>query len=111
MIHVFAVYTAHPGRRRELLDRLSEWVPGSLPQKGCIEYSVTVDADIVGPMHSQTRFGPDSVAIVEKWESMDHLMAHSASAEVLGYIEVLMPIIASRVVHFMSEATSYRRQG
>ncbi len=109
MIHVIAIITAHPGKRQSILDVLHTWIPGVLPEEGCIEYTVTVDADVVGPMHSQTRFGPDSFAIIEKWESLQHLEAHSNSAEAAQYFSVVGPLIASRVVHFLTSTKAYQR--
>ena len=111
MIHVIAEITAHPGKRQEILDVLHSWIPGTLPEKGCVEYTVTVDADVVGAMHSQTKYGPDSFTIIEKWESLAHLEAHSSAPGVAEYFSIVGHLIAKRVVHFLNDTKSYRRGG
>ncbi|MTD55512.1 putative quinol monooxygenase [Amycolatopsis pithecellobii] len=102
MIHVIAIVTAHPGKRQAILDELHAKVPLALAEEGCIEYTVTVDADVVGPMHTQTKFGEDTIIIIEKWESLDHLEAHSTAPHVEEYFSVVNSLMASRVVHFLS---------
>lgn len=102
MIHVVAVVTAHPGQRQAVLDELHAKVPLALAEEGCIEYTVTVDADAVGPAHTQTRFGQDTIVIIEKWATLAHLEAHSAAPHVAEYFAVVDPLLSSRVVHFLS---------
>ena len=77
MIHVIAIITAKPGKRDEILEHFRANVPAVHAEKGCIEYGATVDADGMGSF--QTKFGPDTFVVVEKWESMDDLKAHGAS--------------------------------
>ena len=76
MIHVLAIITAKPGKRDEILGHFRANVPAVKAEKGCIEYGATVDADGMGSF--QTKFGPDTFVVVEKWESTDALKAHSA---------------------------------
>ena len=108
MIHVIAVITAHPGKRQAILDELHKWIPGTLAEKGCIEYTVTIDADVVGPMHTQTKFGPDTFAIIEKWKSLEHLKAHSADPHNDKYFSVVGPLMASRVTHFLTTSKAFQ---
>ena len=109
MIHVIAVITAHPGKRQAILDELYKWIPGTLPDKGCIEYTVTTDAEVVGTMHNQTTFGPDTFTIIEKWESLEHLKAHSSAPEIPGYFAIVGPMMASRVTYFLETAKSFHK--
>ena len=67
MIRVVAVITAHPGRRDELLAAFRANVPNVRAEKGCIEYAGHIDAASVGPF--QADFGPDSLVVLESWES------------------------------------------
>ncbi len=39
--------------------------------------------------------------VVEKWESMDHLKAHGASAHMAAYAAKTREMLAERVIHFM----------
>ena len=63
MIRVVAVLTAKPGLRDELLAVFQANVPNVRAENGCIEYAAHVDADGIGPL--QTKFGPDTFAVLE----------------------------------------------
>ena len=44
MIHVIAVITAKPGQRELILEAYRANRPAVLAEKGCIEYTATIDA-------------------------------------------------------------------
>jgi quinol monooxygenase YgiN len=100
MIHVVAVITAKPGQRETILEHFRANVPAVHAEDGCIEYGPAIDAEGVGAL--QTPFGPDSFVVLEKWESLDHLKAHGASAHMKAYAAKTKELIASRVIHVLS---------
>ena len=102
MIHVVAIITARPGQRAAILEAFHANVPAVHAEEGCIEYGPATDAEGVGPL--QTPFGPDSFVVLEKWESLDHLKAHAASAHMKAYAAKTKDLIASRVIHVLSPA-------
>jgi quinol monooxygenase YgiN len=102
MIHVVAIITAKPGNRAAILEAFHANVPAVHAEDGCIEYGPATDAEGVGPL--QTPFGPDSFVVLEKWESLDHLKAHGASAHMKAYAAKTKDLIASRVIHVLSPA-------
>jgi len=102
MIHVIAVITAKPGKRNDILTHLRANVPAVRAEKGCIEYGAAVDAENALPF--QTRYGPDTFLVVEKWESMDALKAHAAAPHMAAYGAKTKDMIASRVIHILSPA-------
>lgn len=102
MINVVAVITAHPGQRKNILDILVPQLPGHLEEMGCLEYNVTIDTEVVGHMHTQSHFGPDTFVIVEKWASLEQLSAHSIDPNIQGYLASIEPFLASRVAYFTS---------
>ncbi len=102
MIHVVAVITAKPGQRETILEHFRANVPAVHAEDGCIEYGPAIDAEGVGPL--QTPFGPDSFVVLEKWESLDHLKAHGASAHMKAYAAKTKEFIASRVIHVLAPA-------
>ena len=59
-------------------------------------------ADGVGRF--QTRFGDDSFVVVEKWASLDALMAHAASPHMREYAAKTKDLIAERAVHVLTAA-------
>jgi quinol monooxygenase YgiN len=102
MIHVVAIITAKPGQRAAILEAFHANVPAVHAEAGCIEYGPAIDTEGVGPL--QTPFGPDSFVVLEKWESLDHLKAHGASAHMKAYAAKTKELIASRVIHVLSPA-------
>jgi quinol monooxygenase YgiN len=100
MIHVIAVITAKPGMRESVLREMHANVPNVLAEDGCIEYGPVVDAEDVGPF--QTKFGPDTFVVVEKWESLDALRAHAAAPHMQAYGARTKDMLASRVIHVLT---------
>lgn len=102
MIHVIAVITAKPGQRESILQAFRANMPAVHAEDGCVEYGPVIDAEGVGPF--QTKYGPDTFVVIEKWASMDHLKAHAASPHMQAYGAKTKDMIASRVIHVMSSA-------
>src|SRR5688572_16224969 len=100
MIHVVAVITAKPGRREEILQHFRANVPAVAAEPGCIEYGAAVDAE--NALASQTKWGPDTFVVIEKWESMDSLKAHAAAPHMAAYGARTKEMIAARVIHILS---------
>ena len=102
MIHVIAIITAKPGKREEVLAAFRANMPAVHAEKGCIEYGPAVDADGIGSF--QTKFGPDTFVVIEKWESVEALKAHAAAPHMVAYGAKVKPLLASRVIHVLSPA-------
>ena len=102
MIHVVAVITAKPGKREEILRHFRANVPAVKAEKGCIEYGPAVDAE--NAPGSQTKCGPDTFLVIEKWASMDALKAHAAAPHMAAYAAKVKELIASRTIHILSPA-------
>ncbi len=100
MIHVLAVITAKPGMRDNILQHVRANLPAVRAEKGCIEYGAAVDADPALPM--QTKYGPDTFVVIEKWDSLEALKAHAAAAHMAAYAAKVKNMIASRVIHILS---------
>lgn len=102
MIHVIAVITAQPGKRAEILQHFRANVPNVHKEKGCIEYGAAVDAE--NALAFQTKYGPDTFLVIEKWESMEALKAHAAAPHMAAYGAKTKELIASRVIHILTPA-------
>jgi quinol monooxygenase YgiN len=100
MIHVVAVITAKPGQREKILEAFRANVPAVRAEDGCIEYGAAVDADGLGSF--QTKFGPDTFVVVEKWASVDALKAHAAAPHMAAYAAKTKDMMASRTIHVLS---------
>jgi len=100
MIHVVAILTAKPGKRDSILKEFRANMPAVRAENGCIEYGPAVDADGIGGF--QTKFGPDTFVVIEKWESVDALKAHAAAPHMAAYAAKTKEMIASRTIHVLS---------
>ncbi|HUH86284.1 MAG TPA: putative quinol monooxygenase [Stellaceae bacterium] len=100
MIHVLAIITAKPGMRDAILREFRANMPTVHAEKGCIEYGPAVDADGIGSF--QTKFGPDSFVVIEKWESPEALRAHAQAPHMAAYAAKTKEMIQSRVIHVLS---------
>lgn len=102
MIHVIAVITAKPGKRDEVLGHFRANVPAVRAERGCIEYGAALDADPALPV--QTRYGPDTFVVIEKWESLAALEAHAKAPHMQAYGAKTRELLASRVIHILAPA-------
>jgi quinol monooxygenase YgiN len=100
MINVIAIITAKSGMRDAILKEFHANMPAVHAEQGCIEYGPAVDAEGIGGF--QTKFGPDTFVVIEKWESPDALKAHAASPHMAAYAAKTRDMIASRVIHVLS---------
>jgi quinol monooxygenase YgiN len=99
MVHVIAIITAHPGKRTELLELFQAVIPVVREEQGCIEYGVAVDVPGADPA-----FGPDTYVVVEKWENLATLKAHSVAPHMKAFGEGAGKLIAKRAVHVLEPA-------
>jgi quinol monooxygenase YgiN len=102
MIHVLAIITAKPGMRDSVLEAFRANVPAVRAEGGCIEYGAAIDAE--NALSFQTRYGPDTFVVIEKWESMAALAAHAAAPHMAAYGAKTKDMIASRVIHILAPA-------
>src|SRR5260370_21416498 len=102
MIHGIAVTPAKPGKRDEILKNFKANVPAVHAEKGCIEDGATVDTD----GGSFAKFGPDTIVVIEKWESMHHLKAHGASDHMKAYRAKNTDLVAYRAPPVLPNASS-----
>lgn len=83
MIHVIATVELNPGTRDAFLTEFRKLIADVKAEAGCIEYGPAVDA--VTDIGAQARIGEDKVVIIEKWESLAHLKAHSVAPHMQAY--------------------------
>ena len=102
MIHVLAMITTKPGQRDTILAAFRANMPAVHAEQGCIEYGPAIDAEGMGAF--QTRLGPDSFVVIEKWENKAALAAHAASPHMAAYAAKTKELIASRVIHVLDPA-------
>ncbi len=99
-IHVLAIITTNPGKRREVLDLFETIVPTVLAEDGCIAYEATIDAEDAGP--AQAELGPDTFVVVERWASLDALDAHANSDHMKAHGARTKDMLAARKIYILS---------
>jgi quinol monooxygenase YgiN len=100
IVNVLAIITANPGSRYEVLSHFRSIEAAVKAEVGCIEYQATVD--FKNASSSQAKIGEDTFVVIEKWESLDALKAHSASRHMADFAEKTKDMIANKVVHVLS---------
>jgi len=83
MIHVIATIELAPGTREAYLTEFRKIIPDVRAEQGCIEYGPAIDAQT--DSSNQAKLGPDKVVVVEKWENLAALKAHSVSPHMQAY--------------------------
>ena len=83
MIHVIATVELAPGTRDAFLAEFRKIIPVVRAENGCIDYGPAVDADT--DIATQFRIGADRVVVVEKWDSVAALRAHSVASHMQAY--------------------------
>ena len=101
MIHVVASIKIKPGKRDTFLKIFNDNVPNVLVEKGCIEYGPTVD--VVSDIDIQES-DPNSVTIIEKWETLEDLKAHLVAPHMLVYREKVAEIVESLTLKLLEPA-------
>lgn len=99
MIHVIAVITTQAGKREDVLSEFQKIIPLVHAEKGCIEYQPVTDAAKAGDM--QTLAGADTFIVIEKWETMADLHAHSSASHMAAYAEKVGAFIKDRRIHVL----------
>ncbi len=74
MVYVVATIRTAEGKRDEFIEKFKANVPNVLAEQGCLSYSPTVDAESGFPIQEKA---PDTVTVVEQWETMEALQAHA----------------------------------
>ena len=103
IVNVVAIITTKPGMRNNVLAVFNANVPAVRAESGCIEYAPTIDTEDVGPF--QAEVGPDTFVVIEKWKTLEHLMAHAAAPHMVAYGAKVKDMLADRVIHILSSAS------
>ncbi len=101
MIHVIASLQIKEGQLAEFIGIFKANVPNVLQEKGCIEYVPTIDVPTDLPPQDKHR---NAVTIVEKWETLDDLMAHMTAPHMLTYGEKVKNMVEKKSLKILTPA-------
>ena len=102
MIHVLATITLAPGTREKFLAEFRKNMPNVHAEQGCVEYAPAIDT--VTDLPVQSKLGPDTVIIVEKWASLDALKAHMKAPHMATYSASVKDYVRGRDIKILSPA-------
>jgi len=102
MIHVIATLEFEPGKRDFVLAEFKKNVPRVRAEAGCLEYTPVIDAETTLAM--QHRIGPDSMMVIERWESMEALAAHDVAPHMQDYRAKVKGLVRGREIRVLSPA-------
>jgi quinol monooxygenase YgiN len=83
MIHVIATIQLSAGGEAEFLRHFHALVPHVRAEEGCLEYGPA--SDLATPIAAQSAMRPDTVTVIEKWASIEHLQRHLTAAHMQQY--------------------------
>jgi len=100
MINVIASIQIKEGQLSNFVEIFKSNIPNVLEEKGCIEYMPTVDLPAGLPPQ---KLNSNVVTIIEKWNSLEDLMAHLSAPHMLVYREKTKAIVEKMSVKVLEE--------
>ena len=91
MIHVIATIELVEGGREQFLSIFRDNVANVKAEKGCINYTPTIDVDSGIPIQDSLRH--NVVTVIEAWESLEALQAHLTAPHMTAYREVVKDLV------------------
>jgi quinol monooxygenase YgiN len=102
MIHVIATITIKPGKRDAFLAEFHRIVPLVHAEAGCLEYGPTID--VASGMSVQGPLRENVAVIIEKWESLDALKAHTQAPHMADYRVRVKDFVESVTLQILTPA-------
>jgi len=101
MIYVIASIHVKEGRLQDFIEVFKSNVPDVREERGCIQYSPTVDINADLPPQI---LDENVVTIIECWDSLDALRDHLATPHMLAYREKVKGIVEDTSIKVLQEA-------
>jgi quinol monooxygenase YgiN len=98
MINVIASIHIKKGQVSDFIEIFKSNIPKVLEEKGCIEYVPTVDVETGLPPQE---LNANVVTIIEKWNSLEDLMAHLSAPHMRVYREATKNIVEKMSVKIL----------
>jgi len=96
-VHVIAVLTTKPGTRAAVLAAFADNLAAVLAEQGCLKYVPTVDHADSGAL-----YGPDTIVVVEEWQTAEDLDAHRVAPHMQAFGARVGDHIARRAIHILT---------
>jgi quinol monooxygenase YgiN len=102
MIHVIATITTKSGKRDAFLAEFHRIVPLVHKETGCIEYGPAID--VASGLGMQAPLRENVAVIIEKWENLDALKAHTQAPHMAEYRVRVKDLVESVVLQVLAPA-------
>ncbi|GGP23273.1 putative quinol monooxygenase [Silvimonas iriomotensis] len=99
MLTVVAIIKARPGQREKLLEAFAKIIPAVLQEEGCGAYAPMVDAVTQAAFQTTS---PDTVFMLEQWETIAHLEAHMTAPHMLTHREATKDLVEGASIHILT---------
>ncbi len=101
MINVIASIEIKDGMVADFIEIFKANVPNVKAEKGCVEYTPTLDVNSGLPPQSLDK---NIVTIIEKWETLEALLDHIKAPHMLKYKEKVKDIVIDVSLKILQEA-------
>ncbi|HDL7645128.1 TPA: antibiotic biosynthesis monooxygenase [Yersinia enterocolitica] len=101
MITVFAEIKVKPGRRQAVLNAIEKLIPAVLAEEGCGGYVPMID---VPTQLDWQKNSPDSIFMLEKWQSVHYLELHLQMEHMHQHREVIKDDVLDVNIHILDNA-------
>lgn len=101
MITVFAEIKVKPGRREAVLQAIEKLLPAVLAEEGCGGYRPMID---VPTQLDWQKKSPDSIFMLEKWQSVHHLELHLQMEHMQQHRETIKDDVLDVNIHILDNA-------
>lgn len=101
MINVIASVQVKEGKVSEFIELFKSLVPNVLAEEGCVEYFPAVDIPTGLPPQD---LNENVVTIIEKWKSLDDLMAHLSTPHMAEHMEKEKDFVEKASIKILKEA-------
>jgi quinol monooxygenase YgiN len=102
MIFVIATIEIEADRRENFLTEFHRIVPAVQQEDGCLEYGPTIDLET--NIGAQPDVRNNTVVVVEKWESIEHLERHLIAPHMLEYRKRVQDIVKGATIQVLQPA-------
>ncbi len=102
MIHVIATIEVKPGKRDAFLAEFHRIMPLVHAEAGCIEYGPSVD--VASGLLMQGPLRENIAVIIEKWESLAALKAHTQAPHMAEYRVAVKDLVVGVTLQVLQPA-------
>ncbi|MCC6490862.1 MAG: antibiotic biosynthesis monooxygenase [Candidatus Hydrogenedentes bacterium] len=101
-VFVVATIEVKPGKRAEFVEIFKSNVPNVLAEDGCGFYEPVID--VTSGIGAQAPLREDVMTVVEKWASLDALLAHLKAPHMDAYREKVKDLVVKATLNIMKPA-------